>query len=324
MPPLSTVPTTVSTTVQPPSEIDASQPREDERKAQVEKEIAANQEKINTDNSELVESETKPSNVAPTSPEIVEKPADTTITEKVVANNEPVHEEKADPVEPIQEKDSTTIDKVDNPMKECEVHQPSPRTNDDDKQAYSLERSGRKAAKEAAEKLKVKKNKKKEKSGKTATEIAEEDPWVQCDRCLKWRHLPPSVDVNALPEHWFCELNTYDELRNNCQAPEQKPKDVAKEKKRLKKLELKKMQMEQAVEGGPDGNKTSTVKDDADGGMYKRKRSSSPDPNDCANKNEDDNAGGESPKPKPKKRGRPRNEDKLKAKEEKQGKDDKK
>mmetsp|Transcript_41804 Transcript_41804/g.75269 ORF Transcript_41804/g.75269 Transcript_41804/m.75269 type:complete len:1351 (-) Transcript_41804:454-4506(-) len=109
-------------------------------------------------------------------------------------------------------------------------------------------RSGRKAAKRAAEKISAeKKDKPNKKSDKSKKKKAEEDPWVQCDRCHKWRHLPRSVDLDSLPEHWFCELNMYDPKRNNCEAPEQTPKEVAKEKKkRAKKLELKKLQMEQA------------------------------------------------------------------------------
>jgi hypothetical protein len=113
----------------------------------------------------------------------------------------------------------------------------------DDGKAYSMARSGRKAAKRAAEKIAVKKHKpKKDEKNK----MAEEDPWVQCDRCHKWRHLPETVNVESLPEHWFCELNIYDSRRNNCEAAEQTPKEVAKEKKRAKKLAIMKLQFEHA------------------------------------------------------------------------------
>lgn len=113
----------------------------------------------------------------------------------------------------------------------------------DDDKAYSMARSGRKAAKRAAEKIAVKKHKpKKDEKNKKA----EEDPWVQCDRCHKWRHLPETVNIESLPEHWFCELNVYDSKRNNCEAVEQTPKEVAKEKKRAKKLAIMKLQFEHA------------------------------------------------------------------------------
>ena len=116
----------------------------------------------------------------------------------------------------------------------------------DDGKGYSVARSGRKASKRATEKISVKKHKpKKDEKNK----YAEEDPWVQCDRCHKWRHLPGTVNLDSLPEHWFCELNIYDPKRNNCEAEEQKPKEVAKEikeMKRAKKLAMKKLQFEHA------------------------------------------------------------------------------
>lgn len=237
----------------------------------------------------------------------------------------PTEKEQLPAEEPDVEKPlkQTHSDNVEKPKEDKSAPEASPR-DDDDRQAYSLERSGRKAAKEAAEKLKGKKNKKREKSDKALSKTAEEDPWVQCDRCHKWRHLPATVNLDSLPEHWFCELNTYDEKRNNCDAPEQTPKDVAKEKKRAKKIALKKLQLEQTEGQGEWDVKASPKDVDKDNeGVLKRKRSSSPDQNDEIK--QDVAAGGESPKVvKPKKRGRPRNEDRLKSKEEKDGKDDKK
>uniref|UniRef100_A0A672KVA8 MORC family CW-type zinc finger protein 3-like n=1 Tax=Sinocyclocheilus grahami TaxID=75366 RepID=A0A672KVA8_SINGR len=31
--------------------------------------------------------------------------------------------------------------------------------------------------------------------------------WVECDGCMKWRKLPDGIDMNKLPEKWFCRLN---------------------------------------------------------------------------------------------------------------------
>lgn len=45
--------------------------------------------------------------------------------------------------------------------------------------------------------------------------------WVQCNRCDKWRSLPMTVDPKTLPEVWTCELNIYDPVRMNCDAPEE-------------------------------------------------------------------------------------------------------
>jgi len=44
--------------------------------------------------------------------------------------------------------------------------------------------------------------------------------WVQCDRCKKWRLLPPEVDVSSLPSQWFCHMNAWDPAHNNCKKPE--------------------------------------------------------------------------------------------------------
>ena len=44
--------------------------------------------------------------------------------------------------------------------------------------------------------------------------------WAQCDRCGTWRRLPPHVDVDRLPERWFCEMNVWDAARARCDAPE--------------------------------------------------------------------------------------------------------
>jgi len=62
-------------------------------------------------------------------------------------------------------------------------------------------------------------------------EQEEPEPWVQCDRCQKWRLLPRSVQMDDLPDHWYCELNKYDPKRNRCDAPEQTAKEIALQKR---------------------------------------------------------------------------------------------
>jgi len=70
-------------------------------------------------------------------------------------------------------------------------------------------------------------------SGESHTK-EEREPWVQCDRCEKWRLLPRYVQMSTLPERWYCELNIYDPKRNHCGAPEQTAKDIASQRKKAK------------------------------------------------------------------------------------------
>jgi len=49
-------------------------------------------------------------------------------------------------------------------------------------------------------------------------------PWkVACDRCEKWRRVTREVFDAGQREgsQWFCEMNTDDPRRSNCQAEEQ-------------------------------------------------------------------------------------------------------
>ena len=208
--------------------------------------------------------------------------------------------------------------------------------------AQSLARSGRKAAKLAAEKIAEKKEKKNAQKQDESNQKTEEDPWVQCDRCHKWRHLPANVNLESLPEHWFCELNIYDPKRNHCDALEQTLKEVAKEKKRAKKLASKRLQSEDAQASGEEaelelkskGKRTkSTLTKNA---SEKEADIDAPDDKSTLHSDvvmsknvmdggeEDEtktiSSGGESPKPLPKpkaKRGRPRREDKERMDKEK-------
>lgn len=47
--------------------------------------------------------------------------------------------------------------------------------------------------------------------------------WVQCENpnCLKWRKLPWHVDVDMLPEKFFCKDNKWNPTLNSCEAPEE-------------------------------------------------------------------------------------------------------
>lgn len=64
------------------------------------------------------------------------------------------------------------------------------------------------------------------KRGLNSTVLMEDIPnrpdqnWVQCDDCLKWRKLPDGIDMNKLPEKWFCRLNPNPQFRR-CEEPEE-------------------------------------------------------------------------------------------------------
>lgn len=47
--------------------------------------------------------------------------------------------------------------------------------------------------------------------------------WVQCERknCKKWRKIPGQVDLSALPEKWYCEMNIWDSERATCDGAEE-------------------------------------------------------------------------------------------------------
>ena len=50
-------------------------------------------------------------------------------------------------------------------------------------------------------------------------------PWVQCNKCDKWRALPNTVDVSRLPDVWYCNLNIWDTERMSCDVPEETYRD---------------------------------------------------------------------------------------------------
>lgn len=61
----------------------------------------------------------------------------------------------------------------------------------------------------------------------------EEERWVQCDKCQKWRLLPSTVCMETLPDKWYCELNIHDDSRNTCSAPEQTLEEIAARKRSM-------------------------------------------------------------------------------------------
>jgi len=53
--------------------------------------------------------------------------------------------------------------------------------------------------------------------------------WVMCETCQQWRKLPPHVDVDGLPDKWYCHMNQWDKLRASCSAPQEADDGVAEQ-----------------------------------------------------------------------------------------------
>ena len=55
-----------------------------------------------------------------------------------------------------------------------------------------------------------------------ATDEADNLEWVQCEKCDKWRKLPPHISADELPDVWYCSMNTWNPGSANCTSPEDK------------------------------------------------------------------------------------------------------
>eukprot|EP00934_Nitzschia_sp_Nitz4_P006102 Nitzschia sp. Nitz4//scaffold11_size288233//203439//207978//NITZ4_000799-RA/size288233-processed-gene-0.181-mRNA-1//1//CDS//3329534149//6092//frame0 len=46
--------------------------------------------------------------------------------------------------------------------------------------------------------------------------------WVQCEKCEKWRKLPPHISADELPDTWYCSMNTWNPENASCEVAEDK------------------------------------------------------------------------------------------------------
>ncbi|GMF13301.1 unnamed protein product [Phytophthora lilii] len=72
-------------------------------------------------------------------------------------------------------------------------------------------------------------------------EEGNEAKWVQCDSCKKWRTVPRDFNLDAMPKHWYCNMNTWDERYASCTVAEEvlKVNPSPQVDKRRKKLKAK-------------------------------------------------------------------------------------
>lgn len=84
--------------------------------------------------------------------------------------------------------------------------------------------------------------------------LREEDTWVCCESCNKWRMLPPDCsadEVANLAEEWYCHMNHHDLERSVCDAPEKDALWYSKfwQRQREKKLREERLSQSQQVGG---------------------------------------------------------------------------
>jgi hypothetical protein len=58
-------------------------------------------------------------------------------------------------------------------------------------------------------------------SNKGNNDDADNVEWVQCEKCDKWRKLPPHISASELPDVWYCDMNTWS-TSLTCDDPEDK------------------------------------------------------------------------------------------------------
>jgi hypothetical protein len=55
---------------------------------------------------------------------------------------------------------------------------------------------------------------------RSTQQVVAAEKWVQCERCDKWRRIPPHAAADEDAQAWECSLNP-DPAYNSCQARQQ-------------------------------------------------------------------------------------------------------
>ncbi|GMF25217.1 unnamed protein product [Phytophthora fragariaefolia] len=95
-------------------------------------------------------------------------------------------------------------------------------------------------------------------------EEASEAKWVQCDSCKKWRTVPPDFNLDDMPKHWYCNMNTWDERYASCAVAEEvlkvNPSPLADKRKSKLKSRSKSTQSSTGDDGGYSSSGSGTLK----------------------------------------------------------------
>ncbi|KAL3662213.1 hypothetical protein V7S43_012544 [Phytophthora oleae] len=93
-------------------------------------------------------------------------------------------------------------------------------------------------------------------------EEGNEAKWVQCDSCKKWRTVPRDFNLDAMPKHWYCNMNTWDERFASCSVAEEvlkaNPSPLAQ--KRRYKLKAKSKSASSTGDDGYSSSGSGTLK----------------------------------------------------------------
>jgi len=143
------------------------------------------------------------------------------------------------------------------------------------KELAPVARLGRRAAQQANERIvsrhevviqdpfakkRKKRDKRRDGEGGDDSDDSDDSQWVQCDGCSKWRIIPGNV-VATLPKQWYCADNLWDAKRASCDAAEQTPKQVAKEKRKKKRQRHAAVAVEVAAAEGKEAGQFDTGKE---------------------------------------------------------------
>ncbi|CAH0479832.1 unnamed protein product [Peronospora belbahrii] len=88
-------------------------------------------------------------------------------------------------------------------------------------------------------------------------EEGNEAKWVQCDSCKKWRTVPRDFDLDTMPKHWYCNMNTWDERYASCAVAEEVVKTNISPQAGKRRYKLKRSKSA-ATSTGDDGGYSSS------------------------------------------------------------------